>query len=333
MSQVEESELRQEGIKTVRKPVLVISLDTELLWGFQRYPQHPVFRALKHDPEKGRGVINLLLHLFEKYSIRATWAMVGHLFLDSCRREDGVPHKSMPRFKEDWYSLDPCSDLERAPLFYGRDIVEKILESPVKHEIGYHSFSHVLFSECSREVAEAELSEGVKLAQRYGITLESFVFPQDKIGHLDCLRKYGFRIYRGRCLSNRNHGRDFLSGSAEWLVNKIVPPLCTPAGLVEGLWELPASMQFFHRYLPFTILPRVKAGVERAIRKKGIFHFFLHPGYLLLNSSWGKDLEKLLHYASLKRDADEIDIITMGELAEQLDEESERNELHANIPG
>lgn len=316
--------------KTVRKPTLVISLDTELIWGFHQYPEHRVFRALKNDPEKGRGVINFLLHLFEKHNIRITWAIVGHLFLDRCLKEDGVPHKSMPRFKEDWYSLDPCSDLEHAPLFYGRDIVENILNSPVKHEIGYHSFSHVLFSECSREVAEAELSEGVKLAHKYGITLKSFVFPQNKIGHRECLRNYGFKVYRGRCLSNRSHDRNLLNRNAEWLINNAVPPLCTPAS-VDGLWEVPASMHFFDRYLPFAVLPRAKAGVERAIRSKGVFHFFLHPCYLLLNSCWGVNLEELLRYASRKREDGKIDIVTMGELAQQLDEELD--ELHSDMSG
>ena len=49
---------------------------------------------------------------------------MGHLFLDHCEKEDGIPHKNMPRFKEDWYSCDPCSDIKRDPLFYGRKKVE-----------------------------------------------------------------------------------------------------------------------------------------------------------------------------------------------------------------
>jgi hypothetical protein len=56
----------------------------------------------------------------------ATWAIVGHLFLDHCEKEDGIPHKDMPRFTDGWYSCDPCTGIHKDPLYYGRDIIEKI---------------------------------------------------------------------------------------------------------------------------------------------------------------------------------------------------------------
>jgi peptidoglycan/xylan/chitin deacetylase (PgdA/CDA1 family) len=115
---------------------------------------------MKSDGKNVRGCIDTLLNLFEQHKIPATWAVVGHLFLDHCEKEDGIPHKDMPRSKEDWYSSDPCTDIKRDPLYYGKDIVEKILSNRIEHEISYHSFSHVAFSECSKEVAEAEIKEG-----------------------------------------------------------------------------------------------------------------------------------------------------------------------------
>ena len=141
-------------------------MDTELIWGYVAYPADDAVRLMKNDDKNVRGCIDILLNLFEKHNIPATWAVVGHLFLDHCECEDGIPHKDMPRFKDDWYSSDPCTDIQRDPLYYGRDIVEKILSSRIEHEIGYHSFSHVVFSECRREVAEAEIKEGIKLATK-----------------------------------------------------------------------------------------------------------------------------------------------------------------------
>ena len=135
--------------KLIEQPIFIISLDTELLWGYIAYPSSEVVNLLKRDNKNGRGCIDLLLNLFEKHNIPATWAVVRHLFLDHCECEDGIPHKDMPRFKEDWYSSDPYTDIQKDPLYYGKDIVEKILSSPVRHEIGYHSFSHVRFSECT----------------------------------------------------------------------------------------------------------------------------------------------------------------------------------------
>ena len=148
--------------------VFIISLDTELLWGYVAYPTSEAVSLMKNDGNKVRGYIETLLNLFETHNIPATWAVVGHLFLDHCECEDGIPHKDMPRFKKDWYSTDPCTDIQRAPLYYGKDIVEKILSNRIEHEIGYHSFSHIVFSECSKEVAEAEIKIGNKLAKEFG---------------------------------------------------------------------------------------------------------------------------------------------------------------------
>ncbi|HJH26326.1 MAG TPA: hypothetical protein C5S37_06005 [Methanophagales archaeon] len=184
------------------QPIFIISLDTELIWGIVHTDVDA--SLLINDKKQCRGAIDTLLNIFEKHNIPATWAVVGHLFLDHCEKEDGIPHRSMPRFKDDWYSCDPCTDIQRDPLFYGKDIIEKILSSSVRHEIGYHSFSHVIFSECIREVAEAEIKEGIKLAKEFGVTLKSFVFPQDKIGHLDILKENGFRIYRSRIFKRGN---------------------------------------------------------------------------------------------------------------------------------
>ena len=182
----------------VAQSTFIVSLDTELIWGHVAYLPSKVVSLMKNDDKKGRGCVDTLLNLFEKYHIPATWAVVGHLFLDHCEKEDGIPHKDMPRFKEDWYSTDPCTDVRRDPLYYGRDIIEKILSNRIEHEIGYHSFSHVIFSECSREVAEAEIKEGIELAKDLGITLKSFVFPESKIGHVNVLKKYGFKVYSGK---------------------------------------------------------------------------------------------------------------------------------------
>ena len=178
--------------KLFDQPTFIISLDTELIWGYVAYPSLKEVSLMKSDDKKVRGCIDILLNLFKKHNIPATWAVVGHLFLDHCECEDGIPHKDMPRFKDDWYSTDPCTDIQKDPLYYGRDIVDKILSNRIEHEIGYHSFSHVVFSECSRKVAEAEIKMVNKLAKEFGITLKSFVFPENKVGHIDVLRENGF---------------------------------------------------------------------------------------------------------------------------------------------
>jgi len=297
------------------KSTFIISVDLELAWGFVQYPTHRGVKVLEKDDKKGRGAVDLLLRLFEKYEIPATWAIVGHLFLDHCECEDGVAHRNMPKYKKDWYHCDPCTDIKRDPLYYGRDIIEKILSSRVEHEIGYHSFSHVPFSECSREVAEAEIKEGVKLAKEFGITLKSFVFPENKIGHIDILKENGFEIYRGRNFARSNMSQTFLTHNINRAIDRLIAPPTEPKWM-DGIFEIPSSMYFWDvPSLQWTLLPRAKRGIEKAIRTGAVFHVFLHDWNLVCDPKLGKYLDRLLKIVSSKREEGELQVLTIGGLA------------------
>jgi peptidoglycan/xylan/chitin deacetylase (PgdA/CDA1 family) len=308
--------------KELNKSTFIISLDTELIWGYVAYLPSKAVSLMENDDKKVRGCIDILLNLFEKHNIPATWAVVGHLFLDHCEKEDGVPHKDMPRFKEDWYSSDPCTDIQRDPLYYGKDVVEKILSNQIEHEIGYHSFSHVVFSECSREVAEAEIKEGIKLAKEFGIAFKSFVFPENKIGHIDVLKKNGFKIYRGENLGRYDRNQSYLIRKFNGGIDKMVAPPTEPKWM-DGIWEIPSSMYFCDPQIKLSVLPRAKIGLYRAIKSKKVFHIFLHPHNLLMYPSLKDDLDKFLGVVSKKRDAGKIEVMTMGEFCEVLNDGTE----------
>ena len=305
----------------LKKSIFIISLDTELLWGYVAYPSNKAVSLMKNDSKKVRGYIDILLNLFEKHNIPATWAVVGHLFLDHCECEDGIPHKDMPRFKENWYSSDPCTDIKRDPLYYGKDIVDRILSNPVEHEIGYHSFSHVPFSECSREVAEAEIKEGVKLAKEFGIPLKSFVFPNNAIGHIDVLKANRFKIYRGENLTRGKMSQNILIRKFNGGIDKMIAPPTEPEWR-DGIWEIPSSMYFCDPQIKFSVLLRAKLGLYRAIRSKKVFHIFLHPHDLLMYPSLKDDLDKFLAFVAKKRDGGEIAVMTMGGFVEVLNRTS-----------
>ena len=304
--------------KELTKPTFIISLDVELIWGYVLHSEDKAVSLMKNDDTKGRGCIDTLLILFEKHNIPATWAVVGHLFLDHCECEDGIPHKDMPRFKENWYSSDPCTNIQRDPLYYGKDIVETILSNRIEHEIGYHSFSHIVFSECIREVAEAEIKIGNKLAKEFGITLKSFVFPENKIGYVDVLKESGFKIYRGENGRRRYEpSQNILIRKFNGGMNKLIAPPVEPEWM-EGIWKIPSSMIFCDLQIKFSVLPRAKLGLYRAIKAKKVFHIWLHPHSLLLYPSLKDDLDKFLGVVAKKRDEGKIEVMTMGELASHL---------------
>ncbi|NLX92012.1 MAG: hypothetical protein GXZ07_10615 [Firmicutes bacterium] len=90
----------------MKKGIFTISLDTELAWGVVDTPKN-LMKNLKYY-KKSREVIDKLLLLFQQYEISATWAVVGHLFLDTCKPVNGQKHPEIlrsnyPRSKNDWF--------------------------------------------------------------------------------------------------------------------------------------------------------------------------------------------------------------------------------------
>lgn len=291
------------GTDHFTKPVFLISLDTELMWGFLHrghklderfrwwlYREGKIAELLGKDETHGRRAVNTLLELLERYNIAATWAMVGNLFGDG-----------------------------GDPLFYGRDIVEKILSSKVKQEIGYHSLSHVLFSQCRRDIAEKEIREGLKLAEPLGLELKSFVFPGDEIGHVDVLTENSFRIYRGPDAVRIGNSNNILARGIRWLNSELTAVPVEPCWR-DGIWEIGSSMEFCEPLFPKTLLLRAKKGLTQAIEAKAAFHITLHPSTLLLYRSLASQLEEFLKLIAEKRDLGQLINLTMGGLADRLDE-------------
>jgi len=76
-------------------------------------------------------------------------------------------------------------------------ILETILESNVKHDLGAHGYSHKQFDNLSYREAEEELRMINAGMKKFGITPKSFVYPRNVVAHLSLLWKYGYLCYRG----------------------------------------------------------------------------------------------------------------------------------------
>jgi len=276
--------------------VFVLSLDTELAWGTRGD------RRYLEDYNQTREVIDSLLSLLVKYNLSATWATVGHLFLDTCQDVSGKKHPNLlrpsyPDVSEDWFGIDPATSRDQDPFWYGKDILDAISRCHVSQEIGSHNFSHVVVDEryCPKEVFASELEEARRVAGGLGIDLKSFVYPKNVIGHVNALREAGFTSYRGRdpvwykklpgMLAKLGHVIDNYVG--------VTPPTVVPAH-EDGLWNIPGSYFFPHargwaRMLPGVLRKRkALAGIHRAIERKEVFHLWFHPFNL------ASDPEKLL---------------------------------------
>jgi peptidoglycan/xylan/chitin deacetylase (PgdA/CDA1 family) len=302
-----------------RRGAFVFSVDFELSWGL-------VHRAEGYTYDGARERVNVgrMLALVDEHGIPGTWAVVGHLLLDRCEPANGVKHPEIirpdyPWFSGDWFEEDPCRAALADDSWYAPDLVDRVLAATTPQEIGSHSFSHVQVGDpgCSAEVFDSELRECQRLAAQRGVTLRSFVFPNDSIGHLDVLRRNGFITYRGRPSTTSSPGR----------LRRGLELLGPGSGLVGypelngGLWNLPASCWFkpANRRVPFPLwLKSIAHRLRLAARHRGLFHLYVHPSDFADHPKAFRGLGELFHLAAQLRDAGELDIVTMGDLALQL---------------
>lgn len=321
----------------LKKGIFTISLDFELIWGtFDLFGTDAFRAACELEREE---VIDRLLALFNETGIPATWCIIGHLFLDSCRPDDGVKHPEITRprhkwYPHDWFTEDPCGDEKSHPLFYGKSLIEKILASRVRQEIGSHSFSHVIFGDpgCSVETARSEIAECIRAAEKFDIKLDSFAFPRDKIGHLPVLREYGFTSYRGSIPNwyEQGESRNVVKRLAHlWdVLTASTPPVVLPEK-EEGLWNIPGSMIFFpmhgvRRYVPKGLrAKRAIKGLDKAAAEKRIFHLWFHPTNMAFEPEIMFDeLRQILEHASNLRERGSLEILSMSEIIKTLNEEN-----------
>jgi len=242
---------------------LIISADFEMAWAFR-------FSKRKVDPLAmaafERENIPVLLQYLEKYSIPITWATVGHLFLESCNKGDHDWMHRIPHFDDhwkftegDWFDCDPYTNYKKDNAWYAPDLVEMILKSSIKHEIGCHTFSHIDCSDknCPPEVIDDELKASKDAAARWGINMKSLVFPGGTAGNYAILKKNGFKIYR------KNIKYD-MSYPFQDELGMLITPTTSSFGRIHD-WS---SDYYIFRY---------RKMIDKAVRTNTIAHFWLHP--------------------------------------------------------
>lgn len=305
---------------------LIISIDTELLWG-----RHDLnYSNFLGRAKKERTIIKKILALFSKYQIPATWGIVGHLFLNHCFPKNGIKHPEITRpnypwVRGDWFKDDPATSLDKDPAWYGLDLVRLIRDTP-HQEIACHSFSHVLFGHpgSSSQCAESEIRICLKLAKGLGIKFQSFIFPRNSVGHLNLLKKYGFSAFRSLKPAWQNHN-NLLTKLAQlaWLLSPLPPPVFETKK-VDDLVDLPGSMYYLSTRGPRKLLPiklrvlKAEQGISQAVKQKKIFHLWFHPTDLVDDPKLLAGLEEVIAFATNRRQANQLSIMTMGEFAKLL---------------
>ncbi len=307
----------------------VISIDLEMSWG-------SVHHGKPHDAAPymdERRVVNDVLELMGRHGIAATWAIVGHLFLAECTASATGPHPELPRpqyawLPMDWYELDPVSNVDAAPTWYGPDLVAQVRGCAVPQEIGSHSFGHIIAGEpgCSAEVFAADTAAAVAVAAAQGIELRSYVYPRNSIGHRRVLADHGFVAYRGNT-PDRFPGRDGWPRRLLAAVDTLWP---LPSAIVQpqrdgSLVDIPQTYLFdpasatAERFGTRVWSRLVRRRLRHAVRTGSLFHLWFHTHNLAPRPERAYVAMGDL-FAEARRfiDAGRLENVTMGELAAQI---------------
>jgi len=270
-----------------------LTIDLELAWSRARRGEGCTSRGESLErSRRARENFSALISLSEKHNIPITFAIVGHVALESC-----AGHRSPPPFhpcwtEKDWYSIDPYTDLATHPDYYGADLIKKIKNSKVKHEIASHSFSHVDLSdsETTPEVAKFEIEESYRLLKEIEPDLTTYVFAKNQPAFLDFIKNTGFTIYR----DSKNH-----------------PIRKNSAGLIEfplGLWLSPKA----HNSKDLLRLLAI------ATEKKRIVNFWLHLYEFNSANELFQYFEPIFSYIDICQNAGTIKALTMRDMVKIL---------------
>jgi peptidoglycan/xylan/chitin deacetylase (PgdA/CDA1 family) len=312
------------------QPTFALTFDTELMWG--SFDRMSVERFQQRYPDI-RATIRAILDQLDEFGIPATWAVIGHLFLERCEPDaSGRNHPELlrpahPWFDGDWLRDDPGTDRERAPLWYGTDILDAIQGAATPHEIGSHSFTHPIFGApgMTADVARSELAACVRVAAERGITLRSFVFPRNREGFHEVLREFGFTAYRGVDRTWYGDYPRMAARGAHFLDQGvgIAPRVSLPTERLPGLWDVPGSMLLLHRvgvrrWLSMQVRVRkARSGLRRAIDQEAVFHLWTHPMNLAYEPEvMLSGLRAILRDVADLRDQGLLRVATMAEIAE-----------------
>lgn len=263
--------------------LVVISLDFEMRWGV-----HDIygcnFDAYQENVHNLWHVIPRTLNLLAEHNLRATWATVGAVGLDSwdeyfqwappapayINRRLGIN----PGYAE----LDPDGLLHFAPA-----LIRQIIDTPGQ-ELGSHTFSHVYFREPGVTENDFILEMGAvnKLwRERFNVVPISLVFPKNQSAFENLIQQTGIRIWR--CNENAWFFDQTTEGTNSHLPRLLrlmesVSPWSRRAALLEA--GLTRSSLFIRFNLPDPLWKLHMARIKNElsfIAPDHVFHIWWHP--------------------------------------------------------
>lgn len=300
---------------------MVISLDFELYWGVRDTRTLDTYQS---NILGVQSVIPKLLHLFDQYQIKATFAIVGFLFCHN--KKELLEHlpKQLPQYNNKNLSpyahlIEKMNDDDLTQPFYFAPELIQLIKKHVQHEIATHTFSHYYCLEVGQQATDFfyDLEAALTIASEYQINIISIVFPRNQYDtkYLDLCKDAGLQCYRG----NPNHWiyQADTSESNHWIKRgirlldhyiNITGHHCYKNTMPKDdtLINIQAS-RFLRPYTPFLSwfesirLHRILSSMTHAAKNDLTFHLWWHPHNFGINQEANlKFLESILkHYQFL----------------------------------
>jgi peptidoglycan/xylan/chitin deacetylase (PgdA/CDA1 family) len=320
----------------INRPVFVISLDFELMWGvFDK-------RSIQDYGDNIRGVhdvIPQILKLFKEFGIHCTWAVVGGLYYETLEELKADLPDVLPTYKNDAFSA--YSHLKKVKaknfrVYYSGLKLIKLIKSAEGQEVGTHTFSHYYcLEEGQNEVQfRKDIQKAVTRAAVYGIKVRSIIFPRNQynVEYLKICKQEGITSFRGNESNFIQKPRTqeklsiyirilrladtYLNLTGSNIYNKFIE--------VGGLINIPAS--FFFRPVSHTFswlekikIQRYKRAMLAAAQSNSAFHLWWHPHNFGKNPNENlKQLKELLVYYTVLNKKYGMRSLNMGEITKEL---------------
>jgi hypothetical protein len=313
---------------TFEPGVVVVSIDTEQIWGYLDCLSEAEFEArFPYAPEAHPKLLQRLCAA----GVRATWFVVGGLAM----RNDGRTAERRLSGPIAERVRIPAGDEASAPLWFCWSFLEQLRWACPAQEIGLHGgLTHLVWTDahCTREIVRRELSEGVAALAQLDVRPRSFSYPRNLEAHHDLLPEHGLQCFRGATPAlawrlGRTIPGAMLRAWEE--LRRASPPLVAPFEAMPGLWTLPSSMFLYPIGPARTRLLGIRSRVERftrgleaAARHRSIFHFSFHPENLV-ESPHGFDLlDEMLEKLVTARRKGDIEVMTMSEVVTCVERQS-----------
>ena len=301
-------------------PTFILSLDCEGKWGLADMLRPRHHRQLTNSNLV--GAYRLLLDMFARYEIPATFAFVMALTLSNEEKErfpvlDRRQNPGDPWLEHYWRCLeDGLSQGWHVP-----ETLELVRDAGV-HEIASHSFCHRPLGNGSIDPkgAAEELAHADAAAALKGLKLRTLVFPRNEVGNLRTVRSAGYLGFRSRLAPPRGKAGRFAALLNEFVVK---PSPQQPDDLVEDLVAIPSGRFFNWRFGLRRLVPpavtraRWHNQLEQCSLNGGVVHLWLHPHNLITGPGTARVLADVLEDVARFRDRGLVQVMTQRDYCEQ----------------